>query len=208
MEMKTKNFFAFAVLLLTATMTLSSCNEDEPKTTKIYGKITIENSDVWALFKDKGQVQVTVFPAFSLNPAAGWGEVPDNFFGPGVLGGTFAIGAPYNSQNPVILTYVPGQKEYEYEIELEAGTYSAVAVGFRKDDVTNQSCKTATLGVHHNKPETVSHGVVIKVNAGGTAIKVMDYPAPATFSIKAEEQKEINFKADFAFVNIWYPACR
>ncbi len=167
--------------------------------------ITLENADKWAVWQDSGVVEVTVFPAFSLDPMAGWGEVPDGFFGPNVPGGTFALGAPYNSQNPVILTYKAGQTTYDYEIELEPGTYSALALGFRHNLVNDPSLKTATLGVNWNTPETVSHGVVIKVDVGGgNIVKVFDYPAPSTFEIKEGEQKEINFKADFAFVDQWY----
>jgi hypothetical protein len=50
----------------------------------------------------------------------------------------------------------------------------------------------------------VSHGIVIKVDAGGTIIPVFNYPAPVTFDVAEGETKEINFKADFAFVNTWY----
>ena len=207
--MTKKFFFALAALALTATVTLTSCKDDEPKTTKVYGTITLENADQWAAWQDQGEMQVTVFPAFSLDPLAGWGEIPAGTLGPTHPGGNFAIGAPYNSQNPLILEYKAGQSAYEYEIELDPGTYSALALGFRKDDVVNPSCKTATLGVYHGKENEVSYGVVIKVDVGGgNIVNALDYPAPTTFTIKAEEQKEINFKADFSFVNVWYPSCQ
>ena len=171
---------------------------------KIHGTITIENADEWATWQDSGEVQLTVFPEFSLDPLAGWGAVPDNFFGPGVLGGTYAVGAPYNSQNPLVLDYVPGKTEYHYELELEPGTYSALALGFRHDLVSDPTKKTATLGVHWGQPDSVSHGIVIRIKAGGAIIPVFNYPAPVTFTIAEGEHKEFNFKADFDFVNQWY----
>ena len=195
-----------AALLVLAALALNSCKkDDEQKTTKVYGTITFENANLWETWADSGEVQVTIFPEFSLDPMAGWGEVPDNFFGPGVPGGTFAVGAPYNSQNPLILTYEPGKTKYDYEIELEPGTYSAIAVGFRHNFVNDPTRKTATLGAHWGNEDQVSHGIVIKVDVGGgTIVPVFNYPAPTTFEVKAEEQKEINFKADFDFVNQWY----
>ncbi|MDO8365664.1 MAG: hypothetical protein Q7T20_02620 [Saprospiraceae bacterium] len=201
----TKKAFQFlSIAALAVVVSLGACKEDEPKTTKVYGTITIENPDTWATWQDSGEVQVTVFPKFSLDPLAGWGAVPDNFFGPNVLGGTFAVGAPYNSQNPVILTYVPGKTEYDYEIELEPGTYSALALGFRHDLVNDPSRKTATLGAYWGNPDSTSHGIVIRINAGGNIIPIFNYPAPLSFDINEGEQKQINFKADFDFVNRWY----
>lgn len=202
---KTKSvFLTLPVLALAVTIFLSACDKDEAKTTRVHGTITIENAAEWATWQDSGEVQLTVFPEFSLDPLAGWGAVPDNFFGPGVLGGTYAVGAPYNSQNPLVLDYVPGKTEYHYELELEPGTYSALALGFRHDLVTDPSKKTATLGVHWGQPDSVSHGIVIRIKAGGAVIPVFNYPAPLTFTIAEGEQKEINFKADFDFVNQWY----
>lgn len=194
-----------ALLAISTIVLLASCTKDEPERTRVYGAITIENANTWATWQDSGEVQVTVFPKFSLSPLAGWGEIPDNTLGPNVPGGTFAIGAPYNSQDPLVLEYVPGKTVYESEIELEAGTYSALALGFRHDRVTDPSRKTATLGVHWGNPNAVSHGVVIKIpGPGGAIIPIFNYPAPLTFDIAAGEEKEINFKADFNFVNVWY----
>lgn len=202
---KTKSvFYAFPTLALAAIIFLGSCDKDEVQTTKVHGTITIENAGEWATWQDSGEVQLTVFPAFSLDPLAGWGEVPDNFFGPGVLGGTYAAGAPYNSQNPLVLDYVPGKTQYHYELELEPGTYSALALGFRHDLVTDPTKKTATLGVHWGQADSTSHGIVIRIKAGGAIIPVYNYPAPLSFTIDEGEQKEINFNADFDFVNQWY----
>lgn len=199
-----RTILAFSLLLLATSLFFGACKKDEPAKTKVYGTVTIENMDTWATWVDSGEVELTVFPKFSLDPLAGWGEVPDNFFGPGVLGGTYAVGAPYNSQNPVILTYKTGTNTYAYEIELEPGTYSALALGFRHKNVSDPTLKTATLGVHWNNPDQVSHGVVIRINAGGQVIPVFNYPAPVSFDIADGEQKEINFKADFNFVKQWY----
>lgn len=199
-----KAFHLFAALALAGAVVFGACDKNETKTTKVHGTVTIENADLWAIWKDSGEVQLTVFPEFSLDPLAGWGAVPDNFFGPGALGGTYAVGAPYNSQNPLVLDYVPGKTEYHYEIELEPGTYSALALGFRHDLVTDPSRKTATLGVHWGQRDSVSHGIVIRIKAGGAIIPIFNYPAPLTFDIAEGEQKEINFIADFDFVNKWY----
>lgn len=199
-----KAFYFLSITLLAVVFSLGSCKEEEPQTTKVYGTVTIDNAETWATWQDSGEVQLTIFPKFSLDPLAGWGPVPDNFFGPNVLGGTFAVGAPYNSQNPLILTYVPGKTEYTYEIEVEPGTYSALALGFRHDLVNDPSRKTATLGAHWGNPDQTSHGIVIRVQAGPNIIPIFNYPAPLTFEVAEGEQKEINFKADFAFVNQWY----
>lgn len=199
-----KHFLAVVLFALLGVFGLSSCEKDEPEVTRVYGTITVENPNVWGVWRDSGEVQVTVFPKFSLDPLAGWGEVPDNFLGPNVPGGVFTVGAPYNSQNPLILKYEPGKTVYPYEIELEPGTYSALALGFRHNRVNDPTRKTATLGVHWNNPNQVSHGVVIKVRTPGGLVPVFNYPAPATFEIKAGEEKELNFKADFNFVNTWY----
>ena len=64
-----KAFFAtvvFASLFL-------ACKDDEvkPTTARIHGIITIENAAVWDTWKDSGEVQLTIFPEFSLNPPAG-----------------------------------------------------------------------------------------------------------------------------------------
>ncbi len=197
--------WAFTLIVLSLSVFLGSCKEDEPTTTKIYGTITLENSDTWATWVDSGDVELTIFPKFSLDPLAGWGAVPDNFFGPNVLGGTFAVGAPYNSQNPIVFTYTPGKSTFNYEIEVEPGTYSALALGFRHKNISDPSLKSATLGVHFGDPNQISHGVVIRVpGPNGTVIPVFNYPAPLAIDIAAGDQKEINFKADFKFVEQWY----
>ncbi len=202
--MKIRIFGLMMAMLAVSALFLTGCKDDEPKTTKVHGTITIDNADLWETWQDSGVVEVTIFPAFSLDPLAGWGEIPDGTFGPGSLGGTFAVGAPYNSQNPIVLEYKAGQTEYDYEIEVEPGTYSALAIGFRHNGITNPSLKTATLGCHWGNEETVSHGVVIRVQAGPQVITPFDYPAPSTITIKAEEHLELNFKADFGFVEQWY----
>jgi hypothetical protein len=202
--MKIRIFGLMTAMLAVSALFLTGCKDDEPKTTKVYGTITIDNVDLWETWQDSGVLEVTIFPAFSLDPLAGWGTIPDGTFGPGSLGGTYAVGAPYNSQNPVILEYKAGQNKYDYEIEVEPGTYSALAIGFRHDGVSDPSLKTATLGCHWGNEAAVSHGIVIKIQAGPSVMTIFDEPAPSTIEIKAEEQLELNFKADFAFVNEWY----
>ena len=202
----TKKIFNLTVFALAmSSLLLTSCKDDEPTITNVHGTITIENAALWQTWQDSGLVEVTVFPEFSLDPMAGWGEVPDNFFGPGVPGGTYAVGAPYNSQNPVIFTYEAGKTTFDYEIELEPGTYSALAIGFRHNFINDPTLKTATLGAYWGNENEVSHGIVIKIPLpDGSIFPIFNYPAPTAFEIKAGEQKEINFKADFAFVEQWY----
>lgn len=202
--MKNKIFGLLMAMVAISALLTSGCKDDEPKTTKVYGTITIDNADLWETWQDSGVLEVTIFPAFSLDPLAGWGAVPDGTFGPDIPGGTFAVGAPYNSQDPVVLEYKAGQTKYDYEIEVEPGTYSALAIGFRHDGVSDPSRKTATLGCHWGNEDNVSHGIVIKVPAGPQVITIFDEPAPSAITIKAEEQLELNFKADFGFVNDWY----
>ncbi|HHM21485.1 MAG TPA: hypothetical protein ENJ20_05620 [Bacteroidetes bacterium] len=192
--------------LALAAIFLTNCkNDPAPKTTKIFGTVTIENADTWVSWVDSGVVEVTIFPAFSLDPPAGWGEVPDGFFGPDVPGGIFPLGAPYNSQNPVVLTYEPGKTVYDYEIEVEPGMYSALGLGFRHNFVNDPTRKTATLGVYWGNENEVSHGIVIKVDVGGgNIITIYNEPPPSVIEIEEGEQLELNFKADFDFVKEWY----
>jgi hypothetical protein len=195
------------LLALVSTMTMTSCDDDDPQptTAKIHGTVTIDNAELWSTWKDSGEVQLTIFPAFSLNPPAGWGDIPVDALYPGFPGGTFALGAPYNAQDPIVFTYVPGKTQYDYVLEVEPGTYSALAVGFRHDLITDPSKKTATLGVHWNNPNVVSHGIVLKVDVGGgQIITIFDEPAPSPITVVAGDDVEINFRADFAFVEAWF----
>ena len=194
------------LLLLIPVAMMTSCKDETvtPDTAKIHGTITIDNASLWATWKDTGVVEVTIFPEFSLNPPAGWGDIPVDFLYPGFPGGRFALGAPYNSQNPLVLTYVPGQTEYHYELEVDPGTYSALAIGFRHNGISDPSKKTATLGVHWNTPATTSHGIVIKADVGGGQIVTFfDDPAPSVVTVAKGDNVEFNFKADFGFVNVW-----
>lgn len=203
--MKHLSSISFLVLILGLSLFSISCGEDDPPTTAtIKGTITIDNADIWADWADKGEVQLTIFPEFNLNPASGWGEVPDGTFGPGTLGGTYAIGAPYNAQNPIIFTYEPGKTQYTYELVVDPGTYSALALGFRNDEVTDPSLKTATLGVHHDNPSVVSHGVVVKIQAGPTVMTIFNETPPTSITVAAGDDITIDFRADFDFVNDWY----
>ena len=202
-----KKLTLYSLLLLVGLGILATgCGDDIPPDTAIIkGTVTIENIDVWATWQDSGEVQLTIFPEFSLSPPSGWGEVPDGTFGPGVPGGTFALGAPFNSQNPIVLTYEAGKTKYDYEMEVDPGTYSAIALGFRHNSITDPSLRTATLGVHHNNPNAVSHGVVVKADVGGgNIVTFFDYPEPTTFTVDDGEEMKINFTADFGFVLDWY----
>ncbi len=206
--MRILSFSLKIILLALAPLVMfSSCDDDDPKpdTATIHGTITMENASTWAVWQDSGEVQLTVFPEFidAAPPAGkGWGPISPNVLYSGFPGGTFALSAPVGIQ---VLTYVPGQTEYHYEIEVDPGTYSALALGFRHDGVSDPSLKTATLGVHWNTPATVSHGIVLKVDiGGGQIVTLFNYPAPSTITVEKGDNVEINFKADFSFVNQWY----
>ncbi len=195
-----------AWLLLSTVLVLSACKKDEePTTARINGTITLLNTSVWETYSDSGQVQLTVFPPFSLSPPSGWGPVPDGFFGPGVLGGTFPIGAPYNAQDPVVVPYQAGVTSIEYDLELDPGTYSALALGFRHNLVVDANRRTATVGVYWGNPSMVSHGVVLKVpGPGGNAIPIFNFPAPEEFTVNAGDNLKLDFVADFGFLPLWY----
>jgi hypothetical protein len=167
----------------------AACKDDEvkPDTATIQGTITMENNATWATWQDSGEVQVTIFPEFSLNPLAGWGATPN---------GTFPVGPPYNSQNPVILTYNSASNQYHYEITVDPGTYSALAVGLRHVRDIPADMRTATLGVYWDNPDSVSHGIVIA--------PFFNYAAPQPITVQAGDNVELNFKADFQFVEIWF----
>ncbi|MBK8501357.1 MAG: hypothetical protein IPL46_03640 [Saprospiraceae bacterium] len=198
----------FLMWLVVIVAGLSSCKKDDdgpaPTTAKIKGNITLLNTEVWAAYQDSGEVQLTIFPEFSLNPPAGWGPIPDNTFGPGVPGGTFAIGAPANAQNPLVYNYQAGANIGTYELEVDPGTYSALALGFRHDLVTDPSLRTATLGVHWGNATSVSHGIVIRVPAGPNIITVFNEPAPSSITVEAGDELTIDFTADFGFIEDWY----
>ncbi len=209
--MKILSFSIKALFLLAIpTLFFASCKDDvaTPDTAKIHGTITIDSAYLWSTWQDSGIVELTIFPEFvdaAPPTGAGWGAISPNVLYPGFPGGTFALGAPANAQNPFILTYEAGKTTYDYELEVDPGTYSALALGFRHDRIVDPSLKSATLGVYWNNPDVTSHGVVIKVDIGGGNIfTVFDYPAPATFTLNKGDNVEYNFKADFSFVNAWY----
>ncbi|NND31275.1 MAG: hypothetical protein HKN76_01705 [Saprospiraceae bacterium] len=196
----------YAVLIV-ALVLMVSCKKDPevvPTTGKIKGTITLLNTDVWTTFQDSGEVQLTIFPEFSLDPPAGWGPVPDGLFGPNVPGGTYAIGAPSNAQNPTVFNYAMGATGGTYELEVDPGTYSALALGFRHNFITDPSLRTATLGVHWGNPTSVSHGIVIKANIAGNVVTLFDYPAPSPITVNAGDELTIDFTADFGFIEDWY----
>lgn len=172
-----------------AALAFTGCDDDKPNTATIHGTITFRNVDVWKAKytytkadEDSGEVQVTIF-------ADGvWTDVGGGMIVPG--------GAPFNALNPFILTRVDGDSTYEYEIEVDPGTYSALAVGFRTNRNVSANNKTATLGVYWNHPDSISHGIVIP--------PYYNYPIPAAITVEKGDDVQLNFKADFGFVNSWF----
>lgn len=203
-----KNFPVIVLLAAVVVLITAGCKDDDPKptTATIRGTVTFENVELWDTWKDSGEVQLTIFPEFSLDPVAGWGEVPDGFFGPGIPGGTYAVGAPLNSQNPLVFEYQQGIDQYTFEFEFSnvtgPVTFSAIAVGFRHDFIMDATLRTATLGVFWNNPDEVSHGIVIRPAIG--APPIFNYPAPAEVTINPGDVIDVSFKADFGFVETWY----
>lgn len=202
-------FFALKITLLALVpMTvITSCDDDDPAptTATIGGTITIENTDLWATWQDSGELQLTLFPEFSLNPPAGWGDIPENALYPGFPGGRFALGAPVNAQNPIIINLQPNVTQYQYIMTVDPGTYSALALGFRHDFITDPTRRTATIGVYHNNPDVVSSGIVLKVDVGGgNFVTVINDPAPTPITVEAGDDLIINFKADLGFVEEWF----
>ncbi len=175
------------LLSLMALFFVVACDDNPDKAT-VHGTITFKNVSVWkpsgSLTKadvDSGLVEVTIF-ADSVWKNVGGVRVP--------------YGAPSNANNPVILTRVANDSTYEYSIDVEPGIYSALAVGFRTNRNVTADKKTATLGVYFGYPDSVSSGLLIP--------PFLNNPAPLPITVKKGEEKHINFKADFGFVNQWF----
>ena len=204
---KRSNLWLFAILALAISVTtFTSCDDDDeptPTTATLRGVVTFDNVELWDTWKDSGELQLTIFPEFSLDPAAGWGEVPDNFFGPGSVGYTGAVGAPSFAST---IAYEQGTDQFEFEITIDPienpVTFSAIAVGFRHDGIADPNLRTATLGVWWDNEDQVSHGIVIRPAIG--APPIFDYPAPESFTVEPGDDLELNFKADWGFVEDWY----
>ncbi len=183
------------LLLIAVILGMASCDKDsKPDSAKVHGTVTFKNVSVWkasgSLTKadvDSGVVEVTIFA--------------DSVWRSGAPG-RFPYGAPFNANNPVVFTRVANDSTYEYEIEVEPGTYSALAVGFRTNRNVAADKKTATLGVYWNMPDSVSHGIFIP--AVPPFFPGFNYPAPTPITVKAGDNLQLNFKANFGFVNSWF----
>ena len=202
------NLWQLVILALAlTTFTLTSCDDDDdikPTTATIKGVITFDNVELWDTWQDSGEVQLSIFPEFSLDPLAGWGEVPDNFFGPGAPSQTSAVGPP--AFNPIVVDYQEGSDQYAFELEIqnieEPVTFSAIAIGIRHDFIQDPTRRSATLGVWWDNENEVSHGIVIRPAIG--APPIFDYPAPESFTVEPGDEIELNLKADWGFVEDWY----
>jgi hypothetical protein len=194
------------MLALIATIIVPGCKDDDakPDTATIHGTITLQNAQLWDTWKDSGEVELSLFPEFVLAapPAGkGWGFIPADFFGPGSLEGMYPISAPSFTDT---VAYASGQTQLHYELKVTPGTYSALALGFRNNSVSNPSLKTATLGVHWDHPTEVSHGLLLKIDVGGGQIMtIINDPAPTVLTLEKGDNVEINFTADFGFVEVW-----
>lgn len=187
--MKAKTTFLSIVMgTALAIFAFTGCDDSKPNTATIHGTITFKNLYTWTQSgtvssADSGEVQVVIFPD------SGWASG---------TGGTFARVAPFNANDPVILTINPLDSTYEYSIEVEPGTYSALAVGYRTNRNYSSASgkKTATLGVHWDHPDSVSYGF--------TFTGVPGYPAPAPITVLKGDDVEINFRADYKFAATWF----
>lgn len=195
------------LLALVATVVMPGCKDDDnpqPDTATIHGTITLQNASLWDTWKDSGDVELSLFPEFvaAAPPAGkGWGDVPRDLLFPGSLEGRFPLSAPTFTDT---VAYASGLTQIHYELIVTPGTYSALAIGFRNNSVSDPSLKTATLGVHWDHPTEVSHGLVLKVDVGGgNIVTVLNEPAPSIITLAKGDNVEINFTADFGFVLQW-----
>jgi len=166
-------------LVVAIGVVLTSYDDNKtPSYAVIRGTVTFDNVNLWSIWQDSGDVEITIFPD------SAWASTP---------GGTFPIAAPV-----YVDTLIPNValSTYPYELQVEPGTYSALAVGFRHNLVTDPSKRTATLGVYWGMPDSVSHGIIIL----GTPF---NYPLPSSFTVQAGDELNIDFKADLAFVTVW-----
>ena len=167
-----------------AVFAFTGCDSNPDKAT-IHGTITFTNLSAWTQSgsvssADSGVVEVVIFPD------SVWKAGPN---------GTFAYGAPYNANNPLVLNVIQTDSIYEYSLEVEPGTYSALAVGFRTNRNYDATKKTATLGVHWDHPDSVSYGFV----AGPYT-----YPVPSPITVDKGDDIQIDFKADYGFASTWF----
>ena len=185
----------FVMAGLVATTGCKDDDEPKPTTAKLTGTITFEEVELWETWQDSGEVQLSLFPEFSLDPLAGWGQTSDLFMGP--------AGAPVFV---AVLQRQDGTTQYEFEIDItdieDPVSFSAIAVGFRHDLIVDPSLRTASLGVWWNNEDEVSHGIMIRPAPG--APPIFDEPAPESFTVEPGDELELNFKADFGFVEEWY----
>ncbi len=189
--MKSKTTVLSVVMgIALAAFAFTGCDDDKPNTATIHGTITFKNLYTWTQSgsvssADSGVVEIVIFGD------SVWAASP---------GGTYAQGAPYNANDPIILDMNPADSTYEYSIEVEPGTYSALAVGFRTTSRGYSSAsgkKTATLGVHWEHPDSVSYGFAF---TGAP----MSYPPPSPITVEKGDNLEINFRADYKFAATWY----
>lgn len=186
-----RKIYVLLLALSLIALNLIGCDDDKPNTATVHGTITFRNVDVWKASgthtkadEDSGIVEVTIFED-GVWAEAGGVRVPMN--------------APFNAQNPVIFTRVAGDSTYEYSIEVEPGTYSALAVGFRTNRNVPADQKTATLGVYWNNANQVSSGLLLPF----PPLNLND-PAPAAITVAKGDHVELNFVANFGFVNQWF----
>ena len=195
------------LLALVATVVMPGCKDDDddkPNSATIYGEITLQNASLWDTWKDSGDVELSLFGEFvaAAPPnGKGWGYIPADLLYPGAPDGMFPLSAPSFTDT---VAYAAGETHIHYELEVTPGTYSALAIGFRNNSVSNPSTKTATLGVEWDHPTEVSHGILLKVGPpGGPCVTILDEPAPSVITLEKGDNVEINFTADFGFVEVW-----
>jgi hypothetical protein len=186
--MKTNVSFWILMIMVMSLVMFACTDSSTPDTATIHGTITFKNFSSWKASGthtiadvDSGVVEVTIF-GDSIWTLSNGVRAP--------------INAPFNSQNPFVINRIAGDSIYEYSIDVDPGTYSALAVGFRTNRSYSATKKTATLGVYWNHPDSVSSGLYIP--------SALNDPAPSPITVAKGDNVQLDFKANFGFVTTWF----
>ncbi len=181
-KIRLQNGLAIPVLIGWLFLVAAGCDDDNGVTSEfatVSGTVIFDNVQLWP---DSGVVQITIWP-----------ENVWTSFGP--------QGPPQNPNNPVTLVRNGNQTRYDYKIEgLPAGTYSAIAVGWRHpDESLPAERRSAVLGVYIGNTNEVSTGLEIPGSPFQDRL-----PMTVTLS-KGENKTGLDIRADFAKLALFFP---